>query len=100
MKRNKSKGVLKSGKIYSAQAYLELVLGEAYILDHLKPVVPQIERLLIFNRKPYSSYKLEDTQKALNHKGNYVLVNCSDLTEDLEPYEEYRWFRVDECFVE
>lgn len=36
MKRNKTKGVLKSGKIYSAQAYLELVLGECYILDHKK----------------------------------------------------------------
>lgn len=100
MKRNKTKGVLKSGKIYSAQAYLELVLGEAYILDHQKPVLSQIERLLIFNRKPYGSFKLEDTQKALNHKGNYVLVNCCDLTEDLMPYEEYRWFRVPEDFSE
>lgn len=100
MKRNKTKGILKSGKIYSAQAYLELVLGEAYIIDHQKPVLSQIERLLIFNRKPYGSFKLEDTQKALNHKGNYVLVNCCDLTEDLMPYEEYRWFRVPDNFVE
>ena len=30
MRRKKTKGVLKSGKIYSAQAYLELVLGECY----------------------------------------------------------------------
>lgn len=37
---------------------------------------------------------LSNTQKALNHKGNYVLVDCCDLTEDLMPYEEYRWFRV------
>lgn len=100
MKRNKIKGVLKSGKIYSAQAYLELVLGEVYILDHLKPVVPQIERRLIFNRKPYGSFKLEDTQKALNHKGNYVLVDCCDLSEDSVPYEEYRWFRVPDSFAE
>ena len=56
--------------------------------------------LLIFNRKPYGSYKLEDTQKALNHKGNYILVNCCDLTEDLMPYEEYRWFRVPDSFIE
>ena len=70
MKKSKIIGVLKSGKIYSAQAYLELVLGEAYILDHQKPVLSQIECLLIFNRQPYGSFKLEDTQKALNHKGN------------------------------
>ena len=46
MRRKKTKGVLKSGKIYSAQAYLELVLGECYILDCLKPLLPQIERAL------------------------------------------------------
>lgn len=50
MRRKKTKGVLKSGKIYSAQAYLELVLGECYILDCLKPLLPQIERALYLNR--------------------------------------------------
>lgn len=99
MKRNKTKGILKSGKIYSAQAYLELVLGECYIINHTKPLLPQIERVLYLNRKPYRSFKLQDTQKALNHKGNYVLVSCCDVSENLMPYEEYRWFRVPDSFA-
>lgn len=94
MKRNQTKGVLKSGKIYSAQEYLELILGECYLIDHQKPILSQIERILYLNKKPYGSFKLQDTQKALNHKGNYVLVSCCDISENLVPYEEYRWFRV------
>ena len=100
MKKNKTKGVLKSGKIYSAQAYLEIVLGKTYILDHQKPILSQVERMLYLNRNPISSFKLEETQKALNHKGNYVLVSCCDVSEDLVPYEEYRWFRVPDNFKE
>lgn len=99
MKRNKTKGILKSGKIYSAQAYLELVLGECYIIDHHKPILDQIERMLYLNRKPYRSFKLQDTQKALNHKGSYVLVSCCDVSANLIPYEEYRWFRVPDSFA-
>lgn len=93
MRRKKTKGVLKSGKIYSAQAYLELVLGECYILDCLKPLLPQIERALYLNRRPYGSFKLQETEKALSHKGNYVLVSCCDVSKDLVPYEEYSVFR-------
>lgn len=100
MRRKKTKGVLKSGKIYSAQAYLELVLGECYILDCLKPLLPQIERALYLNRRPYGSFKLQETEKALSHKGNYVLVSCCDVSKDLVPYEEYRWFRVPDNFNE
>lgn len=94
MKRNKTKGIISSGKIYSAQAYLELVLGECYLLNHQKPILEQIERHLYLNGKPCGSYKLEDTVKALNHKGNYVLVSCCDISGDLVPYEEYRWFKI------
>ena len=100
MRRKKTKGVLKSGKIYSAQAYLELVLGECYILDCLKPLLPQIERALYLNRRPYGSFKLQETAKALSHKGNYVLVSCCDVSKGLVPYEEYRWFRVPDNFNE
>lgn len=76
MRRKKTKGVLKSGKIYSAQAYLELVLGECYILDCLKPLLPQIERALYLNRRPYGSFKLQETEKALSHKGNFRFSPC------------------------
>ena len=100
LKKNKLKGRLKSGKIYSAQAYLEIVLGETYILDHQKPILSQVERMLYLNRKPFGSFRLEETEKALNHKGSYVLVSCCDLTENLVPYEEYRWFRVPDNFIE
>lgn len=100
MKKTKPKGILKSGKIYGAQSYLDIVLGKTYILDHQKPILSQIERILYMNRKPFSSFKLEETQKALNHKGNYVLVSCCDLSENMVPYEEYRWFRVPDSFRE
>lgn len=100
MRKNKTKGVLKSGKIYSAQAYLEAVLGECYLFDRLKPLLPQIESALRLNRRPYGSFKLQETAKALSHKGNYVLVSCCDVSEDLVPYEEYRWFRAPDNFEE
>lgn len=96
MRRNKTKGNISSGKIYSAQAYLQLVLGECYLLNYQKPILEQIERHLYLNGKPYGSYKLEETEKALNHKGNYVLVSCCDISGDLVPYEEYRWFKIPE----
>ena len=70
------------------------------ILDCLKPLLPQIERALYLNRRPYGSFKLQETEKALSHKGNYVLVSCCDVSKDLVPYEEYRWFRVPDNFNE
>ena len=89
---------IKSSKIYSPQRFLEAVTGKTYILNYDKPLVPQIERILIHHRKPYSSYPLEDAQKALNKKGNIVLVSCSDMNEKLEFVEKYRWFKVTKDF--
>ena len=58
----------------------------------------QIEEILIHHRKPYSSYPLEDAQKALNKQGNIVLVSCSDITDKNEFVERYRWFKVPKDF--
>lgn len=90
--------MIKSGKIYSPQRFLEAVTGKTYILNYDKPLVPQIERILIHHRKPYSSYPLEDAKKALKKQGNIVLVSCSDMNEKFEFVEKYRWFKVSKDF--
>ena len=90
--------MIKSNKIYSPQRFLEAVTGKIYILNYNKPIVPQIEQVLINHKKPYSSYPLEDAQKALNKQGNIVLVSCTDMNEKLEFEEKYRWFKVSKDF--
>ena len=90
--------MIKSDKIYNPQRFLEVVTGKTYILNYDEPLVPQIERILIHHRKPYSSYPLEDAQKALNKQGNIVLVSCSNMNEKLEFVEKYRWFKVSKDF--
>ena len=59
-----------------------------------------MERILIHHRKPYSNFSLKDTQKALNRKGNYVLVDCCELSKDFVPTKNYRWFYVPKDFEE
>ena len=100
MKKQQSKGKIVSGLIFSPQAYLEIATGNCYCLAHNMPVRQEIERILIANKKPYGSFSLIETQKALNHKGNYVLVNCCDIDDKGNPLQEYRWFRVPESFKE
>lgn len=100
MKKEKPKGKIASGYIYSPQAFLDAVTGVCYCLSYNEPIVAQMERILIHHRKPYSSFSLKDTQKALNHKGNFILVDCCDLTEDLKPITDYRWFYVPKDFEE
>lgn len=90
--------MIKSNKIYNPQRFLEAVTGKTYILSYEKPIQPQIERILIKHRKPYSSYPFEEVQKALNKKGNIVLVSCSDMSEDWQMVEKYRWFKVPKDF--
>lgn len=90
--------MIKSDKIYSPQRFLKAVTGKTYILNYDKPIVTQIEEILIHHRKPYGNYPLEDAQKALNKKGNIVLVSCCDVTEKLEVVEQYRWFKVPKDF--
>ena len=94
MKKQQSKGKIVSGLIFSPQAYLEEVTGNCYCLAHNMPVRQEIERILIANKKPYGSFSLLETQKALNRKGSYVLVDCYDMDEEGNPLPEYRWFRV------
>lgn len=64
------------------------------------PVRQEIERILIANKKTYRSFSLLEMQKALNHKGNYVLVDCYDIDDKGNPSPEYRWFRVPDGFKE
>lgn len=90
--------MIKSDKIYSPQRFLEAVTGETYMLSFDEPVVTQIERILIHHKKPYSSYPLEDAKKALNKKGNIVLVSCCDISDKHEIIERYRWFKVPKDF--
>lgn len=90
--------MIKSDKIYSPQRFLKAVTGKTYVLNYDKPIVTQIEEILIHHRKPHSSYPLEDAQKALNKQGNIVLVSCSDVNEKLEFVEHYRWFKVSKDF--
>lgn len=89
---------IKSSKIYSPQRFLKAVTGKAYTLTYDEPIVNQIERILIYHKKPYSSYPLEEAQKALNKQGNIVLVSCTDMNEKNEFEEKYRWFKVDKDF--
>ena len=98
MKKQQSKGKIVSGLIFSPQAYLEVATGNCYCLAHNMPVRQEIERILIANKKPYGSFSLIETQKTLNHKGNYVLVDCYDMDDKGNPLSEYRWFRVPETF--
>ncbi len=100
MKKQQSKGKIVSGLIFSPQAYLEIATGNCYCLAHNMPVRQEIERILIANKKPYGSFSLIETQKTLNHKGNYVLVDCYDMDDKGYPLPEYRWFRVPESFKE
>lgn len=100
MKKQQSKGKIVSGLIFSPQAYLEIATGNCYCLAHNMPVRQEIERILIANKKPYGSFSLIETQKALNHKGNYVLVVCYDMDEKGNPLPEYRWFRVSQDYKE
>lgn len=90
--------MIKSDKIYNPQRFLEAVTGKKYILNYDKPLVPQIEQILIHHRKPYGNYPFGDVQKALNKKGNIVLVSCSTVTDKLEVAEDYRWFKVSKDF--
>ena len=90
--------MIKSDKIYSPQRFLKAVTGKTYVLNYDKPIVTQIEEILIHHRKPYSSYPLEDAQKALNKQGNIVLVSCCDISENHEIIEKYRWFKVSKDF--
>lgn len=90
--------MIKSDKIYSPQRFLKAVTGKTYVLNYDKPIVTQIEEILIHHRKPYSSYPLKDAQKALNKQGNIVLVSCSDITDKNEFVERYRWFKVPKDF--
>ena len=89
---------IKSSKVYSPQRFLEAATGKTYILNYDRPIVTQIEEILIHHRKPYSNYPLEDAQKALNKQGNIVLVSCSDVNEKCEFVEQYRWFKVNKDF--
>ena len=100
MKKQQSKGKIVSGLIFSPQAYLEVATGNCYCLAHNMPVRQEIERILIANKKTYGSFSLIETQKALRHKGNYVLVDCYDIDENGKPFPEHRWFRVPEGFSE
>lgn len=100
MKATKSKGNIASGYIYCPQEFLSVVTGKCYTFSCDAPILSQIEAILIQHRKPYSSFSLKDTQKALNHRGNFILVNCCDLTEDLKPITDYRWFYVAKDFEE
>lgn len=77
-----------------------MVTGNCYCLAHNMPVRQEIERILIANKKPYGSFSLLETQKALNHKGNYVLVDCYDIDDKDNPLSEHRWFRVPDNFKE
>ena len=95
---NQSKGVIVNGSVYSPQKFLEAVTGKTYFLSYDKPLLPQIENILIAHRKPHSSYPLVDAQKALNKKGNIVLVSCCDISENHQFQEDYRWFRVSRDF--
>lgn len=90
--------MIKSDKVYSPQKFLEAATGEVYVLSFDEPLVNQIERILIHHKKPYSNYPLEDAQKALNKKGNIVLVSCCDISENHEIIERYRWFKVSKDF--
>lgn len=100
MKKQQPKGKIVSGLIFSPQAYLEVATGNCYCLAHNMPVRQEIERILIANKKPYGNFSLLETQKVLNHKGNYVLVDCCDVDNAGVPISEYRWFRVPEDFKE
>jgi len=98
MKKQQPKGKIVIGLIFSPQAYLEVATGNCYCLAHNMPVRQEMERILIANKKPYGSFSLIETQKTLNHKGNYVLVDCYDMDDKGNPLSEYRWFRVPETF--
>lgn len=90
--------MIKSSKIYSPQKFLEAATGKVYTITFDEPIVNQIERILIHHKKPYSSYPLEDAQKALKKQGNIVLVSCNDINEKREFEEKYRWFKVSKDF--
>ena len=100
MKKQQPKGKIVSGLIFSPQAYLDVATGNCYYLAHNMPVRQEIERILIANKKPYGSFSLLETQKALNHKGNYVLVDCFDMDENGNPLPEHCWFRVSDKYEE
>ena len=89
---------IKSSKIYSPQRFLEAATGKAYTLTFDEPIVNQIERILIYHKKPYGSYPLEDAQKALNKQGNILLVSCTGVNVRNEFVEKYRWFKVSKDF--
>lgn len=89
---------IRSDKVYSPQRFLEAATGKTYTLSIDEPFVNQIKRILIHHRKPHSNYPLEDAQKALNKKGNIVLVSCCDISEKGEIIEKYRWFKVSKDF--
>jgi len=96
--KKESKGVIVDGCVYSPQRFLEAATGKTYLLSYDKPLLPQIESILIKHSKPYSSYPLVEAQKALNRKGNIVLVSCCDISEKHEIIEKYRWFKVSQDF--
>ena len=77
---------------------MEAATGKVYTITFDEPIVNQIERILIHHKKPYSSYPLEEAQKALNKQGNIVLVSCTDINEKREFEEKYRWFKVSKDF--
>ena len=83
--------MIKSSKIYSPQKFLEAATGKVYTITFDEPIVNQIERILIHHKKPYSSYPLEDAQKAFGKDNipsqiSNALYKDKHLIKELENY--------------
>lgn len=93
-------GCIKSNNIFSPQNYLEPITDECYIIHTSKPVLQQIEEILVDYGFPSVSYDLADVYTALSAGTPIVLVDCCDVDDDLHPVKSYRWFQVPADFCE
>lgn len=84
-----------SEKLYSPQAYLELVMNKTFIIASDNDV-EFIEKTLEDNDICYWSYPLSEIEHIVENKLNVVLVDCLVYNEKNKTFEHvYRWFEVD-----
>ena len=96
---------IKSDSVHSPQNYLCAVTGYGYSFSLEYSIRKQVEQILIHHRLPHVSFALSEARDALRTGAPMVLVDCSDYLEDevtgeLRPVKDLRWFRVPDDFTD
>lgn len=94
------KTTVKSNTVYSPQAFLEDLFGEAYYFNHKTTYREQVDEIMREHGQNPVTYYLTDTEKAVKSGKPIVLVNCCDFSSDGDYICDYLWYEVPENFCE